>query len=112
MERLRAKPAELERCLADLGDVPVRLECGPFPVVAAVDGYAVADGLKLLLACDAVVATTDAYISDGLVKYGLAPWLETRSGCRVDSRMQSHITCRYRKSSQQASRLLPGDLRG
>ncbi|MGV9947026.1 enoyl-CoA hydratase/isomerase family protein [Rhodococcus aetherivorans] len=50
-----------------------RLETSPLPVVAAVHGHAVAGGLELALACDAVVATPTALIGDGHVRNNLLP---------------------------------------
>lgn len=42
------------------------------PVIAAVDGYALAGGTELALACDLIVATTDATFGLPEVKRGLA----------------------------------------
>lgn len=43
------------------------------PVIAAVNGYAIAGGLELLLCCDMVFAAESARIGDGHVKYGVIP---------------------------------------
>ncbi len=51
----------------------MRLEGLPHPVVAAVNGIAVAGGLELALACDIVVAAQSAVFGDGHVRYGLLP---------------------------------------
>ncbi|MFL1407085.1 enoyl-CoA hydratase/isomerase family protein [Marinobacter sp. M1N3S26] len=43
------------------------------PVIAAVNGYAIAGGLELLLCCDVVFAAESARIGDGHIKYGVIP---------------------------------------
>lgn len=43
------------------------------PVIAAVNGYAIAGGLELLLCCDLVFAAESAMIGDGHIKYGVIP---------------------------------------
>ncbi|MEU4226981.1 enoyl-CoA hydratase/isomerase family protein [Nonomuraea sp. NPDC026600] len=50
-----------------------RLESAPKPVIAAVHGHAVAGGLELALACDAVVARTGTLIGDGHIRNALLP---------------------------------------
>ena len=50
-----------------------RLEAFPRPVIAAVNGVAVAGGLELLLCADLVVAAEGARIGDGHANYGLLP---------------------------------------
>ncbi len=50
-----------------------RIEQLPQPVIAAVNGYAVAGGLELILCCDLVVAAESARIGDGHAKYGVIP---------------------------------------
>lgn len=64
----------------------------PKPIVAAVDGAAVATGLALVLACDLVVASQRATFSVPAPKLGLvsgmvAPLICFRSGAAVASRM-------------------------
>lgn len=50
-----------------------RLERLPMPVIAAVNGLALAGGLELLLCCDLVVAARSAKLGDAHANYGLLP---------------------------------------
>jgi len=50
-----------------------RIEALPMPVIAAVNGYAIAGGLELLLCCDMVIAAESARIGDGHARYGIIP---------------------------------------
>ncbi|MEJ2858784.1 MULTISPECIES: enoyl-CoA hydratase/isomerase family protein [unclassified Saccharothrix] len=66
-------PAEGERFGA-LGQRVTRLvEEAPFPVVAAVDGYALGGGCELVLACDFAYATRKAVFGQPEVVLGLIP---------------------------------------
>ncbi len=56
-----------------LANVTERLESGPFVSVAVVEGFALAGGCELLLACDISVAADVARIGDRHLEYGLAP---------------------------------------
>jgi enoyl-CoA hydratase len=59
--------------LRRVGESFDRLEAFGKPVIAAVNGVAVAGGLELLLCCDLVVASEDARIGDAHANYGLLP---------------------------------------
>ncbi|NQV20047.1 MAG: enoyl-CoA hydratase/isomerase family protein [Rhodospirillales bacterium] len=50
-----------------------RVEMLPMPVIAAVNGVAVAGGLELILCCDLVIAVSSAQIGDGHANFGIIP---------------------------------------
>jgi len=50
-----------------------RLEAFPMPVIAAVNGLALAGGLELVLCCDLVIAAESAKIGDAHANFGLLP---------------------------------------
>lgn len=58
---------------AVLGRLLDRIEAFDKPVIAAVNGLALAGGLELILACDVVIAAESARIGDGHSTYGLLP---------------------------------------
>lgn len=70
---LRQCPERLNEFMARLGAVLAQLEAAPFPVVAVVEGHAVAGGLELLLACDVALASTTALVGDRHLEFGLVP---------------------------------------
>jgi len=59
--------------LQQAGELTCRIEQHPTPVIAAVNGVAVAGGLEIVLACDLVLAAQSASFSDGHANYGLFP---------------------------------------
>lgn len=66
-------PEGLSSYVSRLSAVTERLESGPFVSVSVVEGFALAGGCELLLACDVSIAATDARIGDRHLEYGLAP---------------------------------------
>lgn len=51
----------------------LRIEAFPTPVIAAVNGLALAGGLELVMACDLVIAVENAKFGDAHANYGLVP---------------------------------------
>ncbi|MET0450401.1 MAG: enoyl-CoA hydratase/isomerase family protein [Mycobacterium sp.] len=69
-----AKTAELQHQLLEaMGDLLNRMERLAQPVVAAVNGLALAGGLELALACDFIIAARSARFGDAHANYGLVP---------------------------------------
>lgn len=67
-------PAESTQAfLRDAGRMFDGLEQLPKPVIAAVNGLALAGGLELVLCCDLVVAAESAKLGDAHANYGLLP---------------------------------------
>ena len=62
-----------ETFLADVARVFGRLERLPMPTIAAINGYALAGGLEMLLCCDLAIASETARIGDAHANYGLIP---------------------------------------
>jgi enoyl-CoA hydratase/carnithine racemase len=63
----------IEQLLGDAEELMRVIEQHPTPVIAAVNGAAIAGGFEIVLACDIVIAADNATLADGHVKYGLFP---------------------------------------
>jgi enoyl-CoA hydratase/carnithine racemase len=61
------------RFLDEVRRLMTRIERLRLPVIAAVNGLALAGGLELVLCCDLVVAADSARLGDAHAKYGLLP---------------------------------------
>lgn len=61
------------RFLEEVGALLNRIEAFPKPVVAAVNGLALAGGLETVLCCDIVIAAAGARLGDAHANYGLLP---------------------------------------
>lgn len=70
---LYRRAEDFRQFLQDLCDVLDRIERSAKVVIAAVNGYCLAGGLELMLACDLVVASEDARIGDAHLNFGQLP---------------------------------------
>lgn len=66
-------PGQLLAFVRQVGSTLDRIAALGMPVIAAVNGYALAGGLELVLACDLVVAARSARLGDAHANYGLLP---------------------------------------
>ncbi|MEM2883714.1 MAG: enoyl-CoA hydratase/isomerase family protein [Nitrososphaerales archaeon] len=69
----QASQKDLYDYIQSLDEFLFRLECCDKPVIAAVNGYALAGGLELTLCCDLVVASEQAIFGDEHINRGLMP---------------------------------------
>ena len=60
---------------AEVGDLFSKMRRSPLPIVARVNGHALAGGFGLMLACDLVVAADDAEIGTPEINIGLWPFM-------------------------------------
>ncbi|MEK9967974.1 MAG: enoyl-CoA hydratase-related protein, partial [Ferrovibrio sp.] len=70
---LALDPSSLLDTLAYNQRVLEKLRLLPIPVIAAVNGVAVAGGLETILSCDVVIASETAKIGDGHARYAIVP---------------------------------------
>jgi len=61
--------------LAGVGATFTRIESLPFPVIAAVEGYALGGGLELALACDLILLSEEALLGLPELNLGVIPGL-------------------------------------
>lgn len=74
VERLRADgPDELRPLFENFADACRAVAEIPVPVVAVVEGVAMAGGFEFLLAADLVLVRDDARVSDNHIRYGQVP---------------------------------------
>lgn len=66
-------PRALQDFLQDIYKTFTRLEHFPRPVIAAVNGLALAGGIELVLCCDLVIAAESAKLGDAHANFGLIP---------------------------------------
>jgi enoyl-CoA hydratase/carnithine racemase len=72
-ELAESDPRGSQGFLIDVGETLDAIEAFPKPVVAAVNGLALAGGLEIVLCCDIVVASERAKLGDAHANYGLIP---------------------------------------
>ena len=66
-------PDAVRAYIASIGAALDALEAAPFVSLCVVDGYGVAGGCELMLACDLVVVSSAAQLGDRHMEYGLLP---------------------------------------
>lgn len=62
---------------SEIGDLFIAMRKSPLVIVARVNGHALAGGFGLMLACDLVVATSDAQVGTPEINLGLWPFMIT-----------------------------------
>ena len=72
-ENAQGDSAATAKFLDALLDMMNRLESCPRPVIAAVNGLALAGGLEIVLCCDLVIAARSAKLGDAHANFGLLP---------------------------------------
>jgi enoyl-CoA hydratase/carnithine racemase len=74
VERLRARgPLALTPLFANFGRACSVIATLPVPVIAAVEGYAMAGGFELMQSCDIALVRADAKIADNHANFGQVP---------------------------------------
>lgn len=73
LRTLLGDSAAIAEYLTHIGRVFDAIEAAPFVSLCVVDGYAVAGGCELMLACDLAIAADEARIGDRHLEYGLLP---------------------------------------
>lgn len=69
----RSRPESGAEFVKAIGALTELIEASPQPVIAAINGIAVAGGLELVLACDLVIAAESARLGDAHSNYALFP---------------------------------------
>src|ERR1700683_3367490 len=71
--RYVAETQQLREFIEQINRAFFSIEEAPIPVIAAVQGYALAGGFELMQACDIVILADDAVIGDQHSNFGLIP---------------------------------------
>jgi len=69
----RSRPESGAEFVKAIGALTELIEASPLPVIAAINGIAVAGGMELVLACDLVIAAESARLGDAHSNYALFP---------------------------------------
>lgn len=93
LEGAGAQEGARDQFLVEIGETFRRLERLPMPTIAAINGFAVAGGLEIVLCCDLAIAAESAKIGDAHANYGLIPGGggSVRLPRRVGSALAKHL---------------------
>ena len=69
----RKDKSSMRRFVEQINRAFFQAENGPVPVIAAVEGYALAGGFEFMQACDLCIVAKDAVIGDQHANFGLMP---------------------------------------
>ena len=86
-------PGALRAYITSIGDTVQLLADAPFISICVVQGYALAGGCEILLACDLAVVSEEARIGDRHLEYGLLPGPAAPSGWPGRSRPRWPAGC-------------------
>jgi enoyl-CoA hydratase len=73
LKELSGSPAREAQTAASSGDVVDAIERCQKPVIAAIHGFAITGGFELALACDILIASTEARFADTHARVGIMP---------------------------------------
>jgi enoyl-CoA hydratase len=80
-------------------DPRAAIESFPWPVICAVNGFAITGGFELVLACDIIIASSNAKFADTHAKFGIAPsWGLSQKLSRtigISRAKEMHFTARF-----------------
>ena len=98
-------PTTDRRGFAGLTRIPPRK-----PIIAAVEGHALAGGFEIVLACDLIVAASDATF--GSPRFGVVSWPRPVVFCAFQPRIPYHLAMEFALTGERLSAVRAAELLG